>query len=220
MSLSCAGCGHNRFSRSNVIDAKLATEWELSPDEARYINEQQGVRCSRCGSNLRSIVLARAILRTLGSSETLSMAMQRRPFNLKVLEINEAGELTQFLRLAGSSYTFADYPAVDMQKLPFDDQAFDLIVHSDTLEHVPNPMEGLRECRRVLRPGGALCYTVPTVVGRMTRSRKGLPPSFHVTYPVCTEFGADAWTYPARAGFSHVGLECLSFPTAIAITAR
>ena len=49
---------------------------------------------------------------------------------------------------------------------------YDLVVHSDTLEHVPDPVRALQECRRVLRPLGACCFTVPIVVGRLTRSHQ------------------------------------------------
>ena len=77
--------------------------------------------------------------------------------------------------------------------------AFDLVVHSDTLEHVPDPLRGLSECRRVLRPNGGLCFTVPVIVGRLTRSRTVLPKSFHGMettlsddWAVQTEFGGDA----------------------------
>jgi YHS domain-containing protein len=39
----------------------------------------------------------------------------------------------------------------------------------------------LTECRRVPRPGGVLCFTVPIVVGRLSRRREGLAKSFHGT---------------------------------------
>ena len=49
----------------------------------------------------------------------------------------------------------------DMQALPHADGAFDLVVHSDTLEHVPDPVRGLAECRRVLKPRGLLILETP-----------------------------------------------------------
>lgn len=49
----------------------------------------------------------------------------------------------------------------DMMQLSFGDRALDLIFHGDVLEHVPDFRRGLAECHRVLRPGGALLFTVP-----------------------------------------------------------
>jgi ubiquinone/menaquinone biosynthesis C-methylase UbiE len=70
-----------------------------------------------------------------------------------VLEINEAGTLSPLLRqLPG--HVLTGYPAVDIHSMPYLDATFDLVLHSDTLEHVASPIRALEECRRVLRPGG------------------------------------------------------------------
>jgi SAM-dependent methyltransferase len=45
--------------------------------------------------------------------------------------------------------------------LPFADDSFDLVALLDTVEHVPNELGVLGECRRVLKPGGKLIVTVP-----------------------------------------------------------
>ena len=98
---------------------------------------------------------------------------------LRILEINQAGDLCRFFRRR-SRHEMRAYPELDMMNMSgIASGTYDLVVHSDTLEHVPDPVLALRECRRVLRPGGACCFTVPIVVGRLTRSRQGLPPSYH-----------------------------------------
>jgi len=85
----------------------------------------------------------------------------------------------------------------------------------------------LNECRRVLKPDGALCFTVPGIVGRLTRSRDGLPKSYHgdpnvplEDFVVHTEFGADAWRYVMEAGFSEVSMHAAEYPASIAFLAR
>jgi SAM-dependent methyltransferase len=45
--------------------------------------------------------------------------------------------------------------------LPFREGAFDAVKITEVLEHVPDAVAALRECRRVLRPGGRLVATVP-----------------------------------------------------------
>jgi SAM-dependent methyltransferase len=221
----CAVCGSEDLHYIEELSPALICEWDLSPAEAAYVNRQQGLQCVRCGSTLRCMALATALLRHYGAAGTFAgFSASQAARQLRVLEINEAGGVSPFLAL-WPGRLLVKYPEVDMQRLPHPDASFDLVVHSDTLEHVPDPVRGLAECRRVLKDGGACAFTVPIIVGRLTRSRAGLPPSYHGNpddgsgYLVHTEFGADAWTWPLAAGFADCRILSLEHPAAHALIA-
>lgn len=48
------------------------------------------------------------------------------------------------------------------EQLPYDDGTFDLVTALDVVEHLDDDLAGLREMRRVLRPGGRVLLFVPT----------------------------------------------------------
>ncbi len=50
---------------------------------------------------------------------------------------------------------------VDIAALPFADDAFDLVICSEVLEHVPDHAAAVSELVRVLKPGGDLVVSVP-----------------------------------------------------------
>ena len=75
-------------------------------------------------------------------------------------------------------------------------------------------MRALKECRRVLKKGGVLAYTIPIVYGRMSRTCEGRKKSFHGDpndgrddYLVITEYGADFWVEVIRAGFMNINIK-------------
>ena len=221
----CLVCGAKNLRDVEVLSSALIEAWDLAPAEVDYVNAQQGRHCAACRSTLRCMALAKAILGFCGANgnfaEFAESGMAQR---MRILEINEAGGVSAYLaRLRGRM--FAAFPQVDVQALPYADASFDLVVHSDTLEHVPDPVRALGECRRVLRDGGACVFTIPIIVGRLTRSRAGLAPSYHGTaadgkgYLVQMEFGADAWRWPLAAGFSEVRVTAVEPPAAHAWTA-
>ena len=151
----CHVCGGHAFEHTPVLWPELVTTWGLSPEEAEYIDIQQGTHCLGCGSNVRSIALARAILRWRQHQGPLIRFVQDdATATLRVLEINEAGTLHPVLRLL-PGHRIASYPAVDMTHLPFGDGSFDLVVHSDTLEHVPDPARGSAGVLSRSRRGGS-----------------------------------------------------------------
>jgi len=51
------------------------------------------------------------------------------------------------------------YPDVDMQCMPYDNDTFDYIIADQVLEHVRKPWIGVEEVRRVLKPGGFAVLT-------------------------------------------------------------
>jgi SAM-dependent methyltransferase len=223
---TCSVCGGQAFRRNKVLWKRLVEEWQIDPTEEDYIDRQQGEQCTTCGANLRSIVLAMAcnsLFRTAGPLAAFVSSPAAARYS--VLELNTAGSLHSYLKQM-KGHVFGAYPEVDMHALPYPDRMFDAVVHSDTLEHVTNPVHALRECLRVLKNDGAMCFTVPIIVGRLSRGRAGLPRSFHGNpqeegedWAVQTEFGADAWVSVIRAGFSSVLIHTLDFPAAIAMTA-
>lgn len=223
----CYVCGTHEFEHTPVLWPELVSAWGLSADEARYIDIQQGTHCVRCGSNVRSVALARAIVGYRGLDEPLTRVVEaKEQANLRLLEINEAGSLHPVLERL-PCHRLVSYPEFDMTRLPFDQGAFDLVVHSDTLEHVHNPLKGLEECRRVVDGRGAVIFTAPIVIDRLSRDRAGLPGSYHGHQGerdpgmlVHTEFGADIWAFVLRAGFSRCEIWPFRFPAGLAVLAR
>ncbi len=225
--MKCIICGCSNFIKQNVLWPELCNSWELTSVEVDYINEQQGMRCQNCRCNLRSQALAKSLL---------SVTQENCLFNefhntssgktLKILEINSAGDLHHYLN-ALPNHKLVEYPAYDMMSLDIPDKGFDLVIHSDTLEHISDPVKALQECRRVLTETGACLFTVPIVVGRLTRSRSQMSPSYHgapgdnlCDFLVYSEFGADVWKIPLLAGFSRVCMHQMKYPSAFAVEAR
>jgi 2-polyprenyl-6-hydroxyphenyl methylase/3-demethylubiquinone-9 3-methyltransferase len=53
----------------------------------------------------------------------------------------------------------------DIQHLSFADGGFDTVISCETIEHVADPRQAVRELARVLRPGGRLFLTTPNYLG-------------------------------------------------------
>jgi len=221
----CPVCGGEGFSETPVLWPELINAWQLSESEIAYVNRQQGFHCKSCFNNLRAMGLSAAIIREYQFHGTLEGFCESFS-DLATLEINTAGNLTSFLNKL-PLHRLIEYPQFDMLNLDIQAESVDLVVHSDTLEHIPNPDRALSECRRVLRRNGKCIFTVPIIVDRMTRSRAGLAPSYHGQsgvhsddQMVFTEFGADMWRTVLRAGFSSCDIFSFEYPAALVLIAR
>jgi len=69
-------------------------------------------------------------------------------------------------RIAGTSWICADAN----RALPFRDSAFDYVLSREGIEHLENQMGFLRNCARVLAPGGRIVLTTPNMMHLAARA--------------------------------------------------
>lgn len=139
-------------------------------------NLKESLACLHCGAWLRLRLIAGELVRRLGAPGTPSLAAlagQAGFRGLRIWEAQASGPIhdalksvpgyvgTEFLSGVAPGTTKGGVRCEDMQRLTFADGAFDLVLHSSVLEHVRKPFEALRECTRVLAPGGWLVFEVP-----------------------------------------------------------
>jgi SAM-dependent methyltransferase len=218
-----------------IIPTRLVELWGVSPALAESFARKESCFCSRCRASLRVRRLAQAVLSLypVGTPPAPARSLadwveSPNSHSFRVAEINRIEGLhNQLVRLPealSSDYHPGAPPgsnvdgvrSEDLTRLTYPDASFDLVLTSETLEHVPELSAALREIRRVLVPGGRHIFTIPQVpsVPKTFARSILLPdgsiedraprichPGGDVGYPVFTEFGADVQDVFVQAGF-------------------
>ena len=85
-----------------------------------------------------------------------------------VVGIDINPEAIQAARERSASMEIGNNPSFQMAdaagRLPFADDVFDAVFCNDSINHLPDRLNVLREWHRILRPGGKILYTDPIVV--------------------------------------------------------
>ncbi|MFV2196648.1 class I SAM-dependent methyltransferase [Nocardiopsis sp. LOL_012] len=102
------------------------------------------------------------------------------------------------------------------EHLPFADTSFDAAVATLVLCSVADQRAALREVRRVLRPGGRLCFLehVQALTPGMRRAQRLVDATLGPRLLGGCHCGRDTLSEIAAAGFTVVGLERFLFPEA------
>ncbi|MCB2212050.1 methyltransferase domain-containing protein [bacterium] len=69
-------------------------------------------------------------------------------------------------------YEDAKVVNIDAEPLPWPDNTFEFVVYLDVIEHVFDPRVGLREIKRVLKPGGKLLLSTPNILAHIDKMRE------------------------------------------------
>lgn len=227
----CPVCGCPRVNKHRpILSNELVSVWELSPEWRNWFDDREGTFCPICESNMRSQFMAASLVTFTNDQLGLSCTCLRDTachpdfHQWRVAEFNACGQLHRWLaRHPGLDYSeYKAKPPVrseNLLNLSYENKAFDLILTSETLEHVPDLKRALSEIFRVLKPGGSHIFTVPVVwdrphsricaeldeQGNLTMLRAA---SFHGMagttandMMVITEFGSDIIAQLEAAGF-------------------
>jgi SAM-dependent methyltransferase len=213
----CSVCGADtRFVfNSWVLPRSAPDEW--GPDWVEAFARRETMLCGRCSSSLRVRRIADVLLEHYASAATSIAELVREPGfrRLEIAEINAVGSMHQFLaRLPRLRWSEYGEGGEDLQALSYANESLDLVLTSETLEHVPDWRRALAETRRVLRPQGRHVFTVPLVPGREQTTDvsgcgwhhgRGSGPwglvGAHRDMLVRTAFGRDVDDELRRAGF-------------------
>jgi demethylmenaquinone methyltransferase/2-methoxy-6-polyprenyl-1,4-benzoquinol methylase len=138
----------------------------------------------------------------MGTGE-LSVALSRAnagPIAFHGIDISPCmlNEADRHLRDCGIE---ADLRLADVQELPFEDEAFDLVMAAHVLEHLVDPHRAIEEMVRILKPGGVL-------LACLTR-RSSLGMYIHLKWRTHRVTARDAERWFARRGLKRI--RCLPF---------
>lgn len=178
----CEICGRKSTFRldNTIITPQLKAAWGISAELVDAFNRKESMFCSNCGGNLRIRRLAAIILKTWAEIsgkqyQSIDKLLDDNGFlNLRIAEINKCASLHDYLKTHPGLY-YSEYTAnieqsredmirsEDIQKLTYPDDYFDLIITSETLEHVPDIDSAIHEIYRTLKPGGHHIFTVPII---------------------------------------------------------
>jgi SAM-dependent methyltransferase len=153
-----------------------------------------------------------------------------------VCEFSAAGPLANYLRTASGSFSGSEYfddvkpgdyrggiRCEDVQRLTYSDESFDMVTHTEVMEHVPDDTTAFSELHRVLRPGGIMIFTVPLsgLAGTIERARLKNGVVQHMVEPIYhvdplkggagilayRDYGADIVDRLRSAGFREASID-------------
>jgi SAM-dependent methyltransferase len=162
------------FGYDNIIGEN--TLFEVSSENLR---ENVISNKSKTINRFRQIVSTIANINNMDRTRSLEEILCSRYKNKKILLLENNSYFASILiflcnkngiDLVTSEYFGGNYKSgeicngvlnVDIQNTHFPESYFDLIIHSDVLEHVPDAILAEKEQARILAPNGHIVFTVP-----------------------------------------------------------
>jgi len=213
---------HRKLMEDSIQDAGKVTQYctvcdgfrsmSITEDNGKWRDLRGQFVCEECRFGGRHRLLYDAFIAAADPAKTKDVLIFEKVTHFYELVANTYRKVTGVeyggddLK-PGQTFKFRDKKIQheDMQNLSFRRNNWDLVIHAEVLEHVPDPWKGMCEIHRILRKGGQCIFGTPIFtrldhITRATLDDKGdivwtKGPSFHGDplreggAPVFTEFG-------------------------------
>jgi SAM-dependent methyltransferase len=155
----CVICGTQR-----ILNCSFMYSTRMLPDGRRIPNWREHLDCRSCGFTNRLRASLHILLQEIRPTE------EARIFVTEQVTPLYKWLARRYTQIVGSEYLGPERAPgeqidglrhEDVQRLSFQDAAFDLIVSFEVLEHVPVEQVALSELARCLKSGGTLFLTAP-----------------------------------------------------------
>ena len=225
--------GHDMRRRAHALNLLRQREFAVRVQRCpfcgpslvvRLVRDETGVRCVRCGASAVHLAIGHALRRHVPRFDACEACelSARGPLAGYLVRHAHSVALSEYLPGAASGVMRDGVRCEDVQNLSYADASFDLVTHTEVLEHVANDARAFAELRRVLRPRGIMLFTVPLHEGP-TRERARLhngeiehlqPPAYHgdplhggAAILVFRDYGTDIVARLLQAGFAEARIE-------------
>lgn len=159
-------------------------------------NLKESLGCLWCHAILRKRYLANRVVHIFArhDSQSLHVLVREEEFrDLSILLAEAHGPLFYELQYL-PNFTASEYlddmepgdvrdgiRCEDLSNLSFEDEAFDILMHTSVFEHVREPLAAINESYRVLKPNGIFLLEVPLTTHNIPGLREVTTPRVDVT---------------------------------------
>ncbi len=197
-------------------DVDFAVSWAYAyPIEGELLpNWREHLVCPHCRLNnrMRAAIHLFQVLQAPEPSANLYLTEQASALFAWMATRYPTAQGSEFL---GATLPFGEADTRGIRNetltgLSFESASFDHVLSFDVLEHIPDFLAGFAECLRVLRPGGALLFTVPfNPAQEKNLVRAVVDASGEITYLQPPEYHWDPVVAGGCLAFYHFGWELL-----------
>ncbi|WP_423928122.1 class I SAM-dependent methyltransferase [Dokdonella sp.] len=156
--------------------------------------ESSGLRCIRCAASEVHLALGQVLRDKVADMSQMDVCelSASGPY-VKYIEGNARRvSLSEFSEAVEPGQTVNGVRCEDVQCLTYPNECFDLVTHTEVLEHVPDDGAAFAELRRVLKVGGMMMFTVPMSGQTKTIERaRGVGPD--IEYLLEPVYHTDPW---------------------------
>lgn len=120
-------------------------------------------RCLSCANNALNLSLI-PVIKTHAARRQIETAWEMSTYGAVLAHLKKtipAVITSEYFPNVPSGQIVDGVLSQDVQHQSFSNDTLDLITSNQVFEHVPDDIQGYRECYRVLKKGGALIFTVP-----------------------------------------------------------